>query len=86
MAGLHFGKNAKFFCARLARARAVRAEGGEGRLGQSERWRRGPRQQCHLIAATSPVRKRSRALAYIERENEQPAPWRRPDIKSRYAI
>jgi hypothetical protein len=80
-----FGENTKFFCARLARARAVRAGGGEGRLGQSERWRRGPRRQCHLIAATSPVRKRSRALADIERENEQRAPWQRPDIKSRFA-
>ena len=40
MAGLHFGENVKFFCARLARARAVRAGGGEGRLGQCERWRR----------------------------------------------
>ena len=56
MAGLNFGENAKFFCARLARARAGRAGGGEGRLGRFERLRRGPRRQRHLIAATSPVR------------------------------
>jgi hypothetical protein len=36
MAGLHFGKNAKFFCARLARARAARAGGGEGGIGCSD--------------------------------------------------
>jgi hypothetical protein len=30
----HFRRNAKFSCARLALARAARAGGGEGRLGQ----------------------------------------------------
>ena len=46
MAGLHFGENVKFFCARLARARAVRAGGGEGRLGQCESQVGGGRSLC----------------------------------------
>jgi hypothetical protein len=38
-----------------------------------------------LITATSPIRKRSRTGADIEREIEQLAPWQRPDFKSHYA-